>query len=145
MSLHVLFGRTAASLAVVLVTLVLALPVRAAGLAPDWVGAYGYEDGRDAVFFNMSVTKNGNILTGFIVETQTFGSRSPSGTLRAKVIGSVNGHVVTFTKTYDGSGGQTHSVTYRGTIVNEGNKGFMFGTWHLGSDVGSWFATVPAE
>jgi hypothetical protein len=145
MSTQSLFGRVAAGLAAVLILLAVALPAQARGLASDWVGAYGYEDGRDAVFFNMSVTKNGKILTGYIEETQTFGSRSPDGVLRARVVGSINGHYVTFTKTYDGSGGQNHSVTYRGTLVEDGDSGFMFGTWHLGSDVGSWFATVPTD
>jgi hypothetical protein len=145
MSLHAGFGKIAAIWFGLGLVLILATPASAAGMANDWVGAYGYEDGREAVYFNMSISRNGNVLTGHIVETQTFGSPSPDGTLKASIKGSINGHVVTFTKTYDGSGGQTHSVTYRGTLVSDGNSSFMFGTWHIGSDVGSWFATVPSE
>jgi hypothetical protein len=145
MSLRAALGKVAAVWLVLGMMLAIAAPASAAGLAADWVGAYGYEDGRDPVYFNMSITKNGKVLTGHIVETQTFGSKSADNTLRANVIGSVDGRVVTFTKTYDGTGGQRHSVTYRGTLVNEGESSFMFGTWHLGSDVGSWFATVPNE
>jgi len=117
----------------------------AAGMSPEWVGAYGYEDGRKAVAFYLSLSQNGEILTGHIEETQTFGRRSEDDTLRAKVVGSVDGHRVRFTKTYDGTGGQSHSVTYNGTLVVEGEFMFMFGTWRLGPDVGSWFASVTAD
>lgn len=117
----------------------------AADMLPEWAGTYGYEDGRKAVPFFLTLSQNGKILTGHIDEVQTFGARSTDDTLRAKIIGSVDGHKVKFTKTYDGTGGQTHSVTYRGTLVVEGEFMFMFGTWRLGSDVGSWFASVLNE
>lgn len=142
---HVLSRNVLTVLATLLLTLTFTASAHAGGMSSDWVGAYGYDDGRDAVYFNMSISKNGTVLKGHIVETQTFGSKSSDGMLRANVIGSINGHVVTFTKTYDGSGGQSHSVTYRGTLVTEGEFSFMFGTWHIGRDVGSWFATVPTE
>jgi hypothetical protein len=111
-------------------------------MTAEWAGAYGYEDGRPAVFFSLNVSQNGKIITGHLREVQTFGSQTSDNALKAKIVGSVDGHVVAFTKTYDGSGGQSHSVNYRGTLFVDGGAMFMFGTWHLGSDVGSWFATV---
>jgi len=132
--------------AIAAVTLCVALSqaggAAAADMKPEWIGAYGYEDGREAVAFYLSLSQNGQILTGHIDEVQTFGEKSADGALRAKIVGSVDGHKVAFTKTYDGTGGQSHSVTYRGTLVTDGEYMFMFGTWRLGSEVGSWFASV---
>jgi hypothetical protein len=116
--------------------------VHAADVAGEWIGAYGYEDGRAAVPFVLTVSQNGKIITGHITEVQTFGDRSVSGKLGANIVGSVDGHVVAFTKTYDGTGGQIHSINYRGTLVVENNTMFMFGTWRLDSAVGAWFASI---
>lgn len=140
--MFVIFARTVTVTTALLVSLVFATAASAAGIAGQWVGAYGYEDGRDAVYFELEVRGSGGGIAGTIVETQTFGAKSADGTLKARVSGTVKGNFVTFTKTYDGTGGQTHSVTYRGTLVSDGDGSFMFGTWHIGADVGSWFATV---
>lgn len=137
--------RAAVAAIALMVTLSLAGAAGAAGMKPEWIGAYGYEDGREAVAFYLSLSQNGKVITGHISETQTFGETSPDGSLRAKIVGSVDGHKVVFTKTYDGTGGQSHSVTYRGTLVAEGEYMFMFGTWRIGSEVGSWFASVTDE
>jgi len=145
MPLLSVFARSAAAGVALLLSLAFASVASAADVAREWVGAYGYEDGREAVYFELQLTRKGNSLSGHIVETQTFGTRSADGTLKAAVSGSIKGHVVTFTKTYDGTGGQRHSVTYRGTLVSEGEAMFMFGTWRIGADVGSWFATVPSN
>lgn len=128
-----------------LVFTALSTPALAAGLSAEWAGAYGYEDGRAAVPFVLTLTENGNVITGHIDEVQTFGTKSADDKLGASVVGSVNGHVVTFTKTYDGKGGQTHSVRYHGTLVVDGEYKFMFGTWRIGDDVGSWFATITND
>lgn len=131
--------------AVALVFLLAALPAQASDVADEWAGAYGYEDGRPAVFFSLNISQNGKIITGHISEVQTFGSQTSDNKLRASIVGSIDGHVVAFTKTYDGSGGQSHSVSYRGTLIRDGKDMFMFGTWHIGNDVGSWFATVMTK
>lgn len=135
----------AAIAALVLVIVSLLSPAAAAGLSAEWAGAYGYEDGRQAVPFVLTLTQNGAVITGRIDEVQTFGTKSSDDKLGASVVGSVNGHVVAFTKTYDGKGGQTHTVRYHGTLVVDGEFKFMFGTWRLGSDVGSWFATIAKD
>lgn len=145
MSPFAVLARTAAVAVSLLVSVVVAASASAAGIAGQWVGAYGYEDGRDAVYFELEVRGSGGGIAGTIVETQTFGAKSADGTLKARISGSIKGNFVTFTKTYDGTGGQTHSVTYRGTLVRDGEGSFMFGTWRLGSDVGSWFATLPSN
>ena len=117
-------------------------PAQAKDMSAEWAGAYGYEDGRAAVFFSLDVSQNGRTIKGYIKEVQTFGSQTGDNSLRANIAGTIDGHVVKFTKTYDGSGGQSHSVSYNGTLVRDGDQLFMFGTWHIGSDVGSWFAVV---
>lgn len=129
----------------VLASALVAGPAAALDLPPEWAGAYGYDDGREAVPFIITLTVNNNIITGHIDEVQTFGVKSNDGKLGAKIVGSVNGHRVMFTKTYDGKGGQSHSVTYKGTLLS-GDEGAlcMFGTWRLGADVGSWMA-CPAR
>lgn len=120
-------------------------PAQAKDMTAAWAGVYGYEDGRTAVPFELTLSQNGTVITGHIQEVQTFGSKSSDDKLRASIIGSVSGHVVKFTKTYDGTGGQSHSVNYNGTLVVDGENMFMFGTWRIGADVGSWFAVVLEE
>jgi hypothetical protein len=120
-------------------------PAAAANLPSEWAGAYGYEDGRQAVPFFITLASNGNIITGHIDEVQTFGVKSADDKLGAKIVGSLNGHQVVFTKTYDGKGGQTHSVTYKGTLLlGEDGAQCMLGTWRLGADIGPWMA-CPAR
>ena len=115
---------------------------RAGELDGEWIGAYGYEDGRQAVAFDMTLSDNGGRVSGQIAEVQSFGTEAEDGALRANISGSIRGFVVQFTKTYDGTGGARHSVTYKGTLVSDGNLKFIFGTWHLGGEVGSWFAAL---
>jgi hypothetical protein len=113
----------------------------ASGQAADgtmtWKGSYAYIDGRPPVPFTLTLTANGKEITGRIVEEATFGD-GKSPTLSANVVGTSFGYEVTFTKTYDGTGGQTHTVNYRGTIDGK----TMFGFWQVGDqDVGAWYAT----
>ena len=54
--------------------------------------------------------------------------------------GMVQGQNVQFTKTYDGKGGYSHSVTYFGALSGDGRS--ISGTWELQSggqtSRGSW-------
>ncbi|MBM95939.1 MAG: hypothetical protein CMI09_08860 [Oceanospirillaceae bacterium] len=63
-----------------------------------------------------------------MLEKQTFGSE-PSIGLSANLSGTANGDLVSVTKTYDGSGGQTHSVNYVFTLDEEGE--ILHGIWSL--------------
>jgi hypothetical protein len=43
--------------------------------------------------------------------------------------GQASGVTITFTKRYDGTGGQSHSVTYTGELQSGGRR--IIGTWML--------------
>lgn len=49
--------------------------------------------------------------------------------LYATLIGSRDGAYVSFVKTYDGSAGWTHAVTYDGRLSADGNE--IEGRWHV--------------
>jgi hypothetical protein len=117
------------------------LTLNASGEAADgtttWKGSYAYIDGREPVPFTLTIITKGQGISGRIVEPATFGDGS-SDKLIANVAGTSAGYNVTFTKTYDGTGGQTHAVNYRGTI--DGTT--MYGFWQVGDgSVGAWYAT----
>ena len=82
-----------------------------------WNGFYGYNEMRVRnVPFKLTITSvDGSGFTGMISEPATFGDGS-SRFLFARVRGSVRGNRVEFVKTYDGTGGQTHSVRYEGVL-----------------------------
>ena len=84
-------------------------------LAGAWSGEYAYAVfGRgERVPFNALLGETGGALSGSIDEPNTFGDPS-AARLFAHVDGERAGTRVRFTKTYDGSGGQTHSVFYEG-------------------------------
>lgn len=101
-----------------------------------WKGSYGYMDSRAPVPFTLTLTTKGKGISGRVVEPATFGDGS-SDTLIANIAGTSSGYEVTFTKTYDGTGGQTHAVQYRGAV--DGNT--MYGVWQLGDGaIGAWYA-----
>ena len=102
-----------------------------------WKGSYAYADGRAPVPFTLTLTTKGKGISGRIVEVATFGDGS-SEKLIANIAGTSFGYDVTFTKTYDGTGGQTHAVNYRGTVDGD----TLFGVWQLGEGgIGAWYAT----
>ncbi len=82
-----------------------------------WNGQYGYNEmRRPNVNFKLTITGvDGNRFSGMISEPATFGDGT-SRFLFAGVRGTVKGGIVSFVKTYDGTGGQTHSVNYQGTL-----------------------------
>lgn len=108
-----------------------------AGGTTTWKGSYAYINGRAPVPFTLTLTTKGKGISGRIVEPASFGDGS-TDTLIANIAGTSFGYEVTFTKTYDGTGGQTHTVNYRGTIDGK----TMFGFWQVGDqEVGAWYAT----
>lgn len=113
----------------------------AAGLAGTslWSGQYGYSDGRASVPFTLSlkVAADGSF-TGVTTEPAPFSAGNAVKALTADVSGSFNGTRIYFKKTYDGSGGRTHTVEYNGTLSPEGHT--MSGTWKLDTISGSFSA-----
>ena len=96
-------------------------------LSGRWEGSYGYRDGRAPVPMAVDFRVQGGELGGTSSEVNTFGDGA--GPLTADLSGNVRGNTVRFVKTYDGSGGQTHSVTYVGVL--DVNAGRIRGTWSL--------------
>jgi len=114
---------------------------QAADGTTTWKGSYAYVDGRPAVRFTLTLTTKGKTISGRVVEPATFGDGS-SDNLIANITGTSFGYSVSFVKTYDGTGGQSHSVNYRGTIDGE----TMYGFWQIGEqDVGAWYATQSGK
>ncbi|MBM3527767.1 MAG: hypothetical protein FJX62_06720 [Alphaproteobacteria bacterium] len=118
-----------------LVVLVLA-PFGAQAAAEEWRGSYTYPDGRRSVPFVLTLSGSQGAVTGRTTEPNTFGNKSASQ-LFGNVRGTISGSSVSFTKTYDGTGGVNHSVAYSGTI--SGNS--MSGRWVIGNTSGSFSAT----
>jgi len=112
-----------------------ACPALAADGTVVWKGAYAYDDGRPPVQFTMTVATKGKSVTGKIEEPATFGDGT-SEKLFAKITGTAFGFTVSFKKTYDGTGGQTHTVAYKGTVDDK----TMFGVWGATGFAGTWYA-----
>jgi hypothetical protein len=114
----------------------LTMPMVAQAVADDWRGTYTYPDGRQTVPFALTLSGSQGAVTGRTSEPNTFGNKS-ARQLFGNVRGTISGNSVSFTKTYDGTGGVNHSVQYSGTI--SGNS--MSGRWSIGSTSGGFSAT----
>jgi hypothetical protein len=112
-------------------------------VATQWQGQYFYPSGdkRSPVPFAMSLQVSGGALSGRTAEPATFGNGS-SSQLFANLRGNVSGNRIAFTKTYDGTGGVSHSVQYQGTISPDGRS--MSGNWSIGDFGGTFSATATS-
>lgn len=107
------------------VGLMTAEPVEAqlsAGLAGQWTGGYISSDGADVNTFDVKLKQSGPALTGTITEVNTFGDRTRALFLTSTLVGNLRGRNVSFTKTYDGAGGASHSVEYNGELDASGRR-----------------------
>jgi hypothetical protein len=108
----------------------------------SWKGEYSYPKGnRPAVPFELEITSmQGGNFSGKTTEPATFGKK-PCSTLYANVRGHISARSITFTKTYDGTCGENHSVHYSGSV----NNGYtsMWGTWKVTKDWGGVFTAQP--
>ena len=77
---------------------------------------------------------NGGRLSGTVHETMNH-YRSAATEVSAMVDGAHCGGHVTFLKTYDGTGGQTHSVSYAGVLSSDGEE--VEGEWRIDSRYGT--------
>ena len=88
------------------------------GLSGTWKGTYDSFGGasQGPVRWTAEITCRRGRLTGRITEPNTFGDPSASR-LYAEIEGTVTGDgTVSFVKTYDGTGGVSHSIDYRGKL-----------------------------
>jgi hypothetical protein len=119
-----------------------AAQAQSSGIASHWTGEYQYPNqSQGPVEFTMTLQLNGQSITGRTTEPATFGNGS-SPFLYATISGTVVGRTISFTKTYDGTGGVNHSVQYRGTISRDGS--FIVGRWNIGNDGAAFSATAQA-
>lgn len=103
----------------------------ASRLAGWWTGEFEYDGGAGAPGpFTLNLTAQGANVVGMTAEFNTFGDPS-AAYLYATISGHVEGDRLIFVKTYDGTGGQSHSVTYDGVIDRTGN--LIAGRWRIGS------------
>lgn len=107
----------------------------------EWSGQYGYSDGRGSVPFYWVLNISGGGVTGGSSEPATFGDGS-SNILTAQLSGSVSGNSISIVKTYDGSGGQTHSVQYSGSLSADGRS--ISGSWSLSGASGPFSANLDS-
>lgn len=91
-------------------------------LSGDWAGGYISRDGSDVNTFTAKLRQTGGTLSGAIYEVNAFGDTSRALFLTSTLAGTVNARAVRFTKTYDGSGGASHSVVYTGTLEPNGRR-----------------------
>lgn len=99
-----------------------------------WRGRYFYPrplNGIQSVAFEMDLTFSQGQVSGFIAEPNTFGNKT-SANLYATFSGTVAGNKVEWKKTYDGTGGISHSVIYRGTL--DRTRGRIEGRWIISND-----------
>lgn len=97
----------------------------------SWTGEYGYPENAQVplktVPFQVMLHCEKNSCKGKSHEPNAFGDRTVEE-LKANWTGSISGSVIFFKKTYDGTGGVSHSVTYDGSIM-PGTKPSMEGQW----------------
>ena len=125
----------------ILLLLLGGLPVAAQDLRGIWVGQYKYAatDKDGANMFTLIMHAEGSVITGKILERNTFGHESWKQ-LSAELVGEVTGTTLKFYKKYDGSGLQNHVVVYEGTVA----PGRIAGEWRIGGTSGP-FELVKAE
>ncbi len=93
-----------------------------------WHGLYSYPGFAEPVYFVATLIQSGGSISGTIHEAEIGRNRAPL-TLYASVSGSVDRPNVDFAKTYDGSGGWTHTVMYSGQLADDGSE--IEGTWTI--------------
>jgi hypothetical protein len=111
-----------------------ALP--ATGITGDWAGGYISSDGADVNTFNVKLRQTGGTISGTIYEVNAFGDTTRALFLTSTFSGTIANRQVRFTKTYDGSGGASHSVVYTGTL--EPNNRRIRGTFNAGGATGTF-------
>ncbi|WP_051710987.1 caspase family protein [Andreprevotia chitinilytica] len=107
-----------------------------AALAGQWEGYYRYDANKSVpVKFMLDAAVSGSRFYGKISEPNTFGDKQEAF-LYANFEGAITGNTVTFVKTYDGSGGQHHSIQYRGVLDRA--SGVIRGQWVIQNTTGTF-------
>lgn len=99
-----------------------------------WQGAFWGGSQQTTVFTVTLNDEPGPGFSGSIVEANVFGERG-TPFLLSTVTGRVNGDVVSFSKTYDGTAGVTHTVRYEGRLQSSRR---ITGTWNADGNTGNF-------
>lgn len=105
-----------------------------------WFGEYAYPVGEAPVTFIANIDEQDGEINGRVDEPNTFGMPH-ARRLFAQLQGTRDDQLVVLTKTYDGTGGATHSVAYTGEIDTAGNT--IEGIWRTRGWSGSFTMTRP--
>ncbi|CAN5321626.1 hypothetical protein BH11PSE2_BH11PSE2_01060 [soil metagenome] len=103
-----------------------------------WQGLYTYPWG-DEEGFVATLIHTGGTISGSTHEKDGLGMAT-SPVLYALVEGHCEAEMVTFRKTYDGTGGWTHSVFYDGALSSDGAE--IEGRWHIPGDSDGRFLMI---
>src|SRR5688572_16409370 len=121
---------------IVLTTMLCLCPAEEAvpDLAGLWTGEYSQvqKDGTLRVPFTMVVTQQYQTILARSLEAQAFGTKASAG-LSADIKGVVDGGKLYLVKTYDGSGGQTHSISY--VLILSPDKKRLEGEWIMSNEM----------
>ncbi len=110
--------------------------IPAAGLTGEWAGGYVSANGADVNTFTVKMRQTGGTISGTIYETNVFGDTSRALFLTSTFAGTIANRQVRFTKTYDGSGGVSHSVVYTGALEPNGRR--IRGTFNADGAAGTF-------
>jgi len=111
----------------------------AESISGHWVGYFSYVGSNRAESYSVVFKQSGNSLSGTILEINKAGG-SKAVALTSNLTGFVSGNSVLFTKQYDGSGGQTHQVTYELTLLSSSK---LVGIWKINGRKGGNTGLAP--
>lgn len=111
-------------------------------LTGRWHGVYSYPAEPMPVYFVADLIQTGDSLSGSTEEAEK-GQFGEPLTLTAHLSGTRAGMAVTFTKTYDGTGGWSHSVEYGGALSADGLE--IDGRWAVPGVWSGSFLMIRAE
>ena len=103
-----------------------------------WHGLYTYQD-LGSVYFVATIIESGAWLAGSTHESEVGVSGAPL-TLFAGLEGAGQEQRVHFVKTYDGTGGWSHSVAYDGMLSAEATE--IEGGWAIGLEASGRFLMI---
>jgi hypothetical protein len=93
-----------------------------------WNGLYSYPRLYAPTSFVAILVQSGGCFSGTTHEPCAI-EQIPGGVLYATLQGQRDGALVAFVKTYDGTGGWSHSVRYEGTLSGDGTE--IEGRWRV--------------
>ena len=105
-----------------------------------WNGLYSYPQLFEPTSFVAILIEQGARFGGTTHEPCTRGSNL-GGLLYAMIEGNREGSIVSFNKTYDGTGGWTHSVAYEGLLNGDGTE--IEGRWKTSGWSGKFLMLRP--